>query len=483
MRGAGAHWHCNESGRLLMALMAGLRLLLLGAATASGSAVQLHVSCSAAGDCSARLQSMLDACAAAPPGLLPCTISFVPPNSNFRMEQPAAVRAAGVRQLALAGNGANLQLPGDAPFLDARYCTGITVANLTLAATRPAFTYGVVGSARASGSDGRVVLHVDMARYPMGAAAPAWTQRVDALHTVDPATFEPAPNGVDWIYNGATELQLRVDTAASTVSFLDRGFGLQPGDGVVLRHMLEFSRPRPTAGAPRLDSLVFEHCTDVVVRDVTIHNSPGMGVLAWDSTGVRLEGVRNCPPSAALPLASNADAMHLASCRGEVAVRNCQADRQGDDGLNIHSQYAIVSSVLAPAADSVVVTASHHLNADKTSWGVTFASPVFRVNDTVMVRRSTGLEILLRAVITRVQGSTAAPPLLLTLRGTGGAVTGVVSGGSSVAVGDVIESLSAVPCEYTTVVAHSALFCLLVVMRPIVSNREREVRLQFDGHM
>ena len=98
-----------------------------------------------------------------------------------------------------------------------------------------------------------------------------------------------------------------------------------------MRHMLEFSKPQ-------LDTIVVRQSSDVVLTDVTIHASPGMAVLAHDCTNVHLERVINTPESAGLPLAGNADALHLASCRGAVTVRGCVADRHGDDGLNIHGQ-------------------------------------------------------------------------------------------------------------------------------------------------
>ena len=132
-----------------------------------------------------------------------------------------------------------------------------------------------------------------------------------------------------------------------------------------------------------------------------------MGVLAHDCTDVRLQRVRNQPPDAdkelasrkdnssrallqhrrlhtpGWPLAGNADAIHLASCRGTVVVQDCVAERQGDDGLNIHSQYAVVQAVLSSTQDvhgsgSYEVSVGQHANADNTSWGCLFARPVFR---------------------------------------------------------------------------------------------------------
>ena len=191
---------------------------------------------------------------------------------------------------------------------------------------------------------------------------------------------------------------------------------------------------------------------NVVVADVTLHSSPGMGLLAFDCTNIRLERVRNTPVPTAVgvtpfPLAGNADAMHLASCRGEVTVRGCVANRQGDDGLNIHGQYAIVVQSVR-AGDTVQVTVGPRATSDNTSWGVIFARPVFRVGDTVAVRSpSRGLEdVASEATVLRVSGDGSAPPLVVTLGGVDGA---------TLVPGDIVESLSAVPS--TVVVSNNLL--------------------------
>jgi hypothetical protein len=571
-----------------------LRSVLLVQAAASSATTlaqpQVHVidsSCSATGDCSARLQAALDACGGERPGGTAsrsrgrgpgggsssspaCEIRLAPPGAEFRLEQSSALNATNLRgEFALYGDGARLLLHGDAPFLvadcssssssssssqghrtaagdppgSAAASAGLTLSNLTLLATRPAFTYGVVTAA----VPGEYFnLSVDMSLYPMNDDLLPWTRRVDTIHEVDPQSFVPSVQGLDWIYQGkpTEELQLQVDSTRSTVSFPDhaaarpgqpfKGFGLRVGAGVVLRHMLEFTKPK-------LDSIVVLSCSNVVVSDVTIHSSPGMGVLAHDCTNVTLERVRNTPqpqpqprpnkvaPASRdsggengggrsshlahasserplLPLAGNADAMHLASCRGEVIVRDCIADRQGDDGLNIHSQYAVVQKILPAApyrtrqqhqhehqrvpADSAAGHAAGHaagvlrvavgpnVNADSTTWGVVFARPVFRIGDTVAVRTTSNsnrnspneaLGVILRATITHIEDGEeedkgSGGPLVLTLTSINNAdhdqatatenekdklkeaeADAADMGSAVVSVGDFVISLSAMP--------------------------------------
>ena len=249
--------------------------------------------------------------------------------------------------------------------------------NLTLVADRSPFTLGTV----VESVNGNVTLEVDTARYPL---QEEWTHEVVAMHEIDAIHLTPKIDGLDWIYKRGggvpwERISLQVlsesnkytrSTTMTMVSFADQGFRLVPGTKLVLRHTIEFSRTG-------LDSIVLQSCHNVSLTNITIHHSPGMAVLAYDCTNVQLDRVLNKPQFDWMPLAGNADAIHIASCRGRVVVRDCVADRQGDDGINIHSQYGLVTSVSTPhecsGPDSVQLKVGPHTNADDTSWGDIFA--------------------------------------------------------------------------------------------------------------
>ena len=124
-------------------------------------------------------------------------------------------------------------------------------------------------------------------------------------------------------------------------------------------------------------------------------------------------------------------------------MRDCVCNRQGDDGINVHSQYAVATepserlSSATPhpagftggftaggsggsdALDGLLrVAVGPNANSDNTSWGCIFSRPVFRVGDTVAVRRrSAELAVVLRAAVTKVEGraDTDTVPIYLTL--------------------------------------------------------------------
>ena len=446
-----------------------LRLLLLSAATCcqdrnltAATCCQdlnltprvLHSSCTVTGDCSRRLQALLAGCTGAS-SELECALEFLPAAATFKLEQPGAVAVADVSGgLVLRGNGARLVFEhGDAQFVNIRNCSGVVLSNLTLVALRPPHTLGVVVApslgAPGGGSTGTVALRVDTARYPF-AEPYGYLAKVDAMYEVD-ADFRPTMHGLDWIYGQEAgppgrAVQLSIgpsQNGTAIVTFRDRAFGLVPGSRLVLRHVLEFSRPA-------LDSVVIRGCDGVTITDVTINTAPGMAVLTHDCTDVTLTRVRIVPADG-MPIAANADAIHLASGRGQVTIVDCACDRQGDDGVNVHSQYAVVVSAGRDGgvggsggggdsggrpAGTTRLALGPHANADKSSWGCLFSRPVFRPDDTVAVRRRAGLNVVLQAKVHAVEGDPSNPPLIITIANAAGV---------EVSQGDIVEPLSAVP--------------------------------------
>jgi hypothetical protein len=86
-----------------------------------------------------------------------------------------------------------------------------------------------------------------------------------------------------------------------------------------------------------------EESKQVAVRDVTIHHSPGMGVIAQLSRDVTYERVRVVPSGDRL-FSTWVDAFHMVDCDGCSRVLDCEASGQFDDGCNIHASFARVAA-------------------------------------------------------------------------------------------------------------------------------------------
>lgn len=80
---------------------------------------------------------------------------------------------------------------------------------------------------------------------------------------------------------------------------------------------------------------------NTVIRDVTIHNAPGMGVTAQQAKDILIERL-NVVPAVGEHMSTNTDATHFASCRGKLRLDGCVFEGQGDDSINVHTYYYTV---------------------------------------------------------------------------------------------------------------------------------------------
>ena len=91
-------------------------------------------------------------------------------------------------------------------------------------------------------------------------------------------------------------------------------------------------------------AIFINESANIVLKDVTIHNHPGMGVVGNKSRNIAMRGLRVVP----LPgkkLATNTDATHFTNCRGTVEFENCLFSCQGDDATNLHNYYYHVERI------------------------------------------------------------------------------------------------------------------------------------------
>lgn len=107
----------------------------------------------------------------------------------------------------------------------------------------------------------------------------------------------------------------------------DKPQRLQPGMHLVMRHILNY----------RMGILLYE-CSNVKVADVTLHYTPGMGIIGHRSE--QLEFVRlTVKPGAGRVLSTNTDATHFISCKRHISFNDCYFEGMGDDAVNVHGFY------------------------------------------------------------------------------------------------------------------------------------------------
>lgn len=105
---------------------------------------------------------------------------------------------------------------------------------------------------------------------------------------------------------------------------------LVPGTVVAMR---TWKRPCP--------GIVMANCNNTVLRDVKVHYSEGMGLIAQRCDGITLEGFGVCLRGSNDPryFTTQADATHFSQCRGKIVSNNGLYEGMMDDAINIHGVY------------------------------------------------------------------------------------------------------------------------------------------------
>ena len=93
------------------------------------------------------------------------------------------------------------------------------------------------------------------------------------------------------------------------------------------------------------DAFTFAGCQNVLLEDVTIHAVPGMAVIGWQSRDITIRRLKVIP-SAGGWMSATADAMHFNGCRGRITVEDSEFAGMGDDAINIHAMYGLVTARL-----------------------------------------------------------------------------------------------------------------------------------------
>ena len=138
-----------------------------------------------------------------------------------------------------------------------------------------------------------------------------------------------------------------------------------------------------------------------LLKDVTIHSQPGMGVLGFDSQDITLQGVKVVPREGKR-FSTNTDASHFAACGGTIRIEGCTFQGQGDDGINVHGYYHDIlsreGSGDGPNPDGWLLTelkAPTFTHSQRTD--------VHSVGDTIEVTRIATLKPELKTVVTAVE--------------------------------------------------------------------------------
>ena len=218
---------------------------------------------------------------------------------------------AGHRGSRVEAYGAKLLIDGFMEPISIRDCADVEVCGFTVDHVRKPYSKGIIMDIQGEGNNGEVLLEFAEKITPNMACPHAipYSQRL-GRYVVKCDIF--APRYVDEHH---AWMKCHKITA------------LELGDEVYLRHTCH-SRP----------VVLIYNAQNTVVRDITIHSAPGMGITAQQSRDILVERLRVIP-TVGERMSINTDAAHFASCRGKLRIDGCQFEGQGDDCINVHGYY------------------------------------------------------------------------------------------------------------------------------------------------
>lgn len=252
---------------------------------------------------------------------------------NGRTREPG-VSVSHLKNVTLDGHGATLVGHDIARLFSFTDCDGITLRNLTVDWDPLPHT------------SGKVVAHLpDQHAFdlePMIPADPVSGRIVQAIIGYSPELHRMG-HGEVYQTQGErdSEPSIRLENGNLRVfqrrpggaySFNDKLPAI--GSYVVVRHQVY-----------GYDAFVFRGCGAVLLEDITVHAVPGMAVIGWQSQDITIRRIKVVPADGGW-MSATADAMHFGDCRGLITVEDSEFAGMGDDAINIHGMYGMVTKRL-----------------------------------------------------------------------------------------------------------------------------------------
>lgn len=139
---------------------------------------------------------------------------------------------------------------------------------------------------------------------------------------IAPQTGDPGCCGRGWDW-------ARFEEEAPGLVRVHKPFGAQRpeiGNILILRHS-----QRDHAG------MFFYHSKDVLVEQVEVYHTAGLGILSQYSENITLSKVKMIPnPKKVRYLSGHDDGFHFSNCKGQINVTQCEFAALMDDPINIH---------------------------------------------------------------------------------------------------------------------------------------------------
>ncbi len=362
---------------LLRARLSALALLCCATAAIPPRTTRVDPACAATGDCTEAFGAALRSCRGGGADAPPCRV-WLQRNHTYPLVcgaarfSTAAVVIEGLHDLllatepaaaarAVAAHGASSDAavllltysPTPCTAIAALHSSSVTISDLRIDVLRPPFTFGRVLRKSATSFD----LAVDsdpLYRHEIKTISNSpWLLGANTLYPFDSASWRVSDDPALSYSFVATDYYARPMTGIVAVTYPAKGVmrvplgaggfpsrGAVVGQPYVVRHLTYESR-----------AVQGFNVSGLTIAGVSVHGGEGMGFrcdFCSGATVLNRTAITSTPPPSRpgprRPMSITADCHHFISCAGSVQVLDSLCEAQGDDGLNVHSNYVTATT-------------------------------------------------------------------------------------------------------------------------------------------
>ncbi|MDQ1256701.1 MAG: hypothetical protein QG656_1300 [Candidatus Hydrogenedentes bacterium] len=241
--------------------------------------------------------------------------------------------------ITIDGQGSELVFHGITACFGFGRCSGITVKNMIIDWERPPFSVGPITATGDTWFDVEV-----FPEFPVQGGEP-----VQAFMDYEPDTGLPCRHGLD-VYALDNPLNTELVRPQTLRVYLPRtGIPVTTGKLAVLRHQVY-----------AYNAFAADHCQKMTFQDIAVYTCPGMGFVGFGCEDMTLDRCVVQPkPGSRCIISATADGCHFGGCKGDIVIRDCLFDGQGDDAINMKS--GLFLNIVEIAGPDTVL-ARHNLN-------------------------------------------------------------------------------------------------------------------------
>ena len=236
----------------------------------------------------------------------------------------------GCSDITVEGYGARIICDGWMEPVSIENCKNITIKGLTIDYLRKPYSVGTVINECEDYYD----VEFDE-RYPVNSSMP--TPRI-FIYSKEKVRFA----GEGW------ECDKKEHVVYQTIRFYGNKPANITGETICVWHSFHF---RP--------AILIQEAVNTILREVTVHSQPGMGIVGHRSENIYAKRLR-IVPEAGEYMSVNTDATHFTSCKGDLKFDDCQFEGHGDDAINVHNYYYTIMNSRGNTCEITVEDADAH---------------------------------------------------------------------------------------------------------------------------